>query len=180
MVLLALACMLPACGQQKSRAGKEGHLEISWTGKENGRLSGPATGRWCAPRRMLEVQSIRGDTGIAIALYPRQAIGPGSYRVVDPARAESLPPAAGVAVRWLGPTVVQGFQGDTGRIELERSADGLYSGRINARARSVTDTQKINLSGSFENLAMTRDSLGCVAGKDTLQRGAERLDTGVH
>jgi hypothetical protein len=179
-MILALAAMLPACRQQDFRNRQQGHLEVAWTGKDRGSLSGPATAQWCGLRRVLEVQSVRGDTGVAIALYPSQTIVPGTYRVMDPGKAESLPPSAGVAVRWLGPTIVQGFQGDSGRILVERSSSGLYSGRISARARSVVDTQHIDLSGTFENLVVTRDSLGCAAPGDSLHQDAESPDTGVH
>jgi hypothetical protein len=81
--------------------------------------------------------------------------------VLEPARAESVPPAAGVAVRWLGQTVVQGFQGESGKVVLQRSTSGLYSGRLSARAVSIADTQHISLSGSFRDLAAQADSAGC-------------------
>jgi hypothetical protein len=106
---------------------------------------------------------------------------------VDPTVADSLPPAAAVAVRWLGQTVVQGFQGESGQVVLQRSSAGLFSGAFDARARSVVDTQHLNLSGTFRDLALRRDTLGCVPrdeeeemGDDAVPEDAEAVDTGVH
>jgi hypothetical protein len=158
---LAIALVMLACQQPPPRSATQGHLEVSWSGKDRGRVSGAATARWCELRRVLQIQTVRGDTGIALALYPGRALAPGTYKVVDPARAESLPPAAGVAVRWLGQTIVQGFRGDTGRVVLDRSPTGQWSGRLSARARSVVDTQRLALGGTFRDLVVTRDSLGC-------------------
>jgi hypothetical protein len=100
--------------------------------------------------------------------------------VVDPVKAESLPRAAALALRWLGQNVVQGFQGESGRVVLQRSSSGLYSGRVTARARSVNDTQRISVSGSFRDLAVRRDSLGCAPPEDDAESDADSADTGVH
>jgi hypothetical protein len=135
---------------------------------------------------------VQGDTGIALALYPTKAITAGVYRVTDPARAESLPPAAGVAVRWPTQNLVQGFQGDSGVVQLERSGSGLFSGRVGARARSVVDTQRIRLSGNFRDLAVRPDTRGCPPADSALNadsarneeaefgEDAEPPNTGVH
>jgi hypothetical protein len=66
-----------------------------------------------------------------------------------------------VAVRWLTRNVVQGFRGDSGQLELERSRIGQLSGQVHARARSVVDTQRITLTASFRDLTPRPDSLGC-------------------
>ena len=179
-VLLLAAAGLVAGARQESRTGAQASLEVAWSGKDHGKLSGPATARWCAARRVVEIALVKGDSGIAIALYPARTLVPGTYPVLEPDRAESLPPAAAIALRWLGSTVVQGFRADTGRIVVQRSAAGLFSGRLGARARSVVDTQRITLSGTFEDLALARDSLGCTARTDSAEEAAERPDTGVH
>ena len=184
---LLLAAALAACRQDGRPRPTEGHLDISWTGKDRGSLAGPAIARWCGLRRVLEIQSVRGDTGVALAVYSGQSPTPGTYRVVDPTVADSLPPAAAVAVRWLGQTVVQGFQGESGQVVLQRSSAGLFSGAFDARARSVVDTQHLNLSGTFRDLALRRDTLGCAPrdeeeemGDDAIPEDAEAVDTGVH
>ena len=150
-------------------------MEVRWEGSRDGRVSGPASASWCEARRILEIRSIRGDTGVALVLYPRKSLAPGSYRVLEPARAESLPPAAGVAVRWLTQNVVQGFRGDSGQLELERSGTGRYAGRVHARARSVVDTQRIVLTGTFRDLVPGPDSLRC-APPDTTDQDVPPVD----
>ena len=140
-------------------------------------MEGSAVAGWCAERQVLQISLVQGDTGIALALYPGNALAAGVYPVVEPVRAESMPPAAGVAVRWLAQTTVQGFQGDSGRINLERSGTGLLSGEVHARARSVVDTQRIRLSGTFRNLTPVPDTV-CVPA-DTVDEDTDFDDPGL-
>ncbi|MFL5512114.1 MAG: hypothetical protein ACJ8AP_12280 [Gemmatimonadales bacterium] len=176
----ALLSMLPACQRPANRSSSEPHLELTWSGKDGGKLSGAATAEWCEPRRILEIHAIQGDTGAALALHPERALAAGSYPVVDPPKAESLPPAAGIAVRWLGQTVVQGFQGDSGSVILERSSTGVWSGRFGARARSVADTQRIRLHGSFRDLVVKPAAFGCEDPERESDMDPEPPDSSVH
>jgi hypothetical protein len=175
MMLLVLG----ACREAAERSHSVGHLEVRWDGHNSGNISGVATAGWCALRRVLEIRAIQGDTGIALALYPGETIGPGEYRVVDRARPESVPPAARIALRWLTSNTVQGFQADSGRVDLERSSFGQLSGSVRARARSVIDTQRISLTGTFRDLTVLPDSLGCT-GPESADEDAELGDTGIH
>jgi hypothetical protein len=174
-----MALLSGACRDTPERSHSVGHLEVVWNGRTRGNISTSATAGWCAPRRVLEIRAIKGDTGIALALYPGKSIAPGAYRVVDGARAESVPPAARIAVRLLAANTVQGFRGDSGRVDLERSSSGQLSGSVRARARSVVDTQRISLSGTFRGLTVLPDSLGCTP-PDTADDDADAGDTGIH
>jgi hypothetical protein len=109
---------------------------------------------------VLEIRAVQGDTGIALAIYPKDTLIPGRYRVVDPIRAESLPPAAGVAVRSFTQNAVKGFQGDTGTVFLDRSPSGELGGSVTAGARSVIDTQRVTIRGTFQGLTV-HPSPGC-------------------
>ncbi len=155
LVLVLAGCRAP------SPSGNTGHLELRWNGPRAGSISGPASAGWCAQRKVLQVHVIRGDTGVALAVYPGKAPEPGVYRVVDPVKAESVPPAASVALRVLTQNLVQGFQADSGRVNLESAALGRFSGSVSARARSVVDTQRISLSGTFRDLKVVPDTAGC-------------------
>lgn len=165
MKFTSLVILVPwlvlACEPRGRQAGAGAEVSARWDGARDGSMTAPASATWCENRRLLEIRSIRGDTGIALALYPVRALTVGSYRVVEPARAESMPPAAGVAVRWLAKNVVQGFRGDSGQLQLERSSTGQLSGRVQARARSVVDTQRILLTASFRGITPRPDSLSC-------------------
>jgi hypothetical protein len=176
---LLLVCLVSACRAGSARTRSDPHLEIHWNGSGRGKLSAPASAEWCAARRLLEIRAIQGDTGIALALYPAESLTSGSYRIVEPAKAESLPPAAGVALRWLTQTAVQGFQGDSGAVVLERSAEGLLSGHLRARARSVADAKRITVTGEFRDLTMRPESPGCAPAAPG-PSAAEPGDTGVH
>jgi hypothetical protein len=169
--------VLGACTKPAPHSGGA-HLEVQWNGAKSGSIEGTAIAGWCADQKVLQISLIQGDTGIALALYPDQALGNGVYPVVDPIRAESMPPAAGVAVRWLTQTTVQGFQGDSGRVNLERSATGRLSGQVHARARSIVDTQRIRLSGTFRNLIVEQDTAGC-SPADPTDEDADFEDNGI-
>jgi len=177
---LALFSILLACQRPANRSSSEPHLELTWSGKDRAQLSGAATVEWCEPRRSLEIHTVQGDTGAALVLYPERALAAGTYPVVDPPKAESLPPAAGIAVRWLGQTVVQGFQGDSGSVILERSSTGAWSGRFGARARSVSDTQRIRLNGSFRDVVVKPAASGCVDPGQESDMDPEPPDSSVH
>jgi hypothetical protein len=157
---------LQGCNRAPAVNAGAAQIDVRWTGSERGRLSGRATAEWCSILRLLEIRALRGDTGIALALYPADTIIPGKYRVVDPAKAESLPPAAGMALRWATQIAVKGFQGESGSVVLDRSRSGELSGRITAAARSVTDTQRITIEGSFQDLTIRPQARGCAPALD--------------
>lgn len=167
------------------RRQKPASIEVRWSGSERGRLAVEAIAEWCSALRLLEIQALAGDSGVALAIYPTDSLIAGRYRVVAPDRADSLRPAAALALRWRGPTSVKGFQSDTGSVVLRRSAAGMLSGTLAARARSVVDTGRVDVSGSFENLRVRPAARGCVrpprdtTGADTTER-APGADTLVH
>ena len=169
---------LAAC-QSGSGRTSGGHLQIRWSGREPGRLSATATAGWCAPRHVLEVRSIQGDTGVALALYPAETLTAGVYRVVEPTRAESLPPAAAVALRWLTPKIVQGFRGESGSVRLQRSSSGQVSGELSLRARSVVDTERVTITGSFQGLTLQLQPPHCGT-PGAPDEAPEPVDTSVH
>jgi hypothetical protein len=124
-------------------------------------ISGPATAEWCGIRKLLEIRAIQGDTGLALALYPADTILAGHYLVIAPPKAESAPPAAAVALRWLTQAAIRGFQGESGSLVLDRSQSGTLSGRLAAGARSVSDTQRVVVTGTFRDLKVRPQTHGC-------------------
>lgn len=151
---VALSVLLGGCGWLPQRPAQGGRLEATWSGPDQGKISAPASAEWCPDRRVLEIRAVQGDTGIALALYPKDTLLPGRYRVVDPPRAESLPPAAAVALRSFTQNAVKGFQGDTGTVFLDRSPSGELGGSVTAGARSVIDTQRVTVRGTFQGLTV--------------------------
>jgi hypothetical protein len=158
--LLAIACMAPAgCAQQS--AGSQARLEAQWIGSDTGKVAGSPTAEWCDSLRLLEIQVVRGDTGIALALYPTDSMLGGTYRVLPPARADSSPPASAVALRWFASTAIRGFQGDSGSVVVERNGAGKLSGKFEVGAKSATDARRIKLRGSFHEVVPRPAAAGC-------------------
>jgi len=171
---------MAACGKWESQPSPAGWLEASWTGADTGKISAPAAAEWCADRLLLEIRAIRGDTGLAVGVYSVDSIASDSYRVVEPTRADSVPPSARVALRLFSPTAVKGYQGDSGTVILERSGSGQVSGSMVARARSVLTGVQIRLSGKFDRVAVMPQERGCTPEPpDTTEDAAqlpERVD----
>jgi hypothetical protein len=170
---------LPGCHRPSSYGGA-GQIDVRWTGSERGRLSGGATAEWCSILRLLDIRAIRGDTGIALAIYPADSIIPGEYRLTDPAKTDSLRPAASIALRWLSQTAIKGFQGESGSVVLERSRSGELSGRITGVARSVTDTQRLAIEGSLRGLTVHPQARGCAPPLEDPNADAQPRDTQLH
>jgi hypothetical protein len=150
---------LVGCVQQK--AGSQARLEAQWTGSDTGKVAGPPTAEWCDSLRLLQIQVVRGDTGIALALYPTDSMLGGRYRVLPPARADSTPPASAVALRWFAATAIRGFQGDSGSVVVERNRAGKLSGKFEVNAKSATDSRRIKLRGTFHDLLARPAAAGC-------------------
>jgi 4-hydroxy-3-methylbut-2-en-1-yl diphosphate reductase len=156
----AAACVtFGACAKQPPES--QGRLEVQWTGSDTGKVAGRPTVEWCDSLRLLQIQVVRGDTGVALALYPGDSMLGGTYRVLLPARADSAPPASAVAVRWFASTAIRGFQGDSGSVIVERNRAGILSGRFEVAAKSATDTRRIRLHGSFRGLIPRPAAAGC-------------------
>ena len=161
MALAIVLLALPGCKRLPASHNGAGQIDVRWTGSEQGGLSGKAVAEWCAILRLLEIRAIRGDTGIALAIHPADTVIPGEYRVIDPAKAESSLPSAAIALRWASKTAIKGFQGESGSVVLQRSPSGELSGRVAVAARSVTDTQRVTIDGSFRDLAIHPQVRGC-------------------
>jgi 4-hydroxy-3-methylbut-2-en-1-yl diphosphate reductase len=158
-LLAAAWVVLGACAKQP--AGSQPRLEAQWTGADTGQVEGRPTAEWCDSLRLLQIQLVRGDTGIALALYPGDSMVGGTYRVHPPSRADSMPPASAVALRWFASTAIRGFQGDSGSVVVERDRSGLLSGKFDVRAKSANDARRIRLRGAFHGLLPRAATAGC-------------------
>ena len=89
VVLLGLAV---GCGNSETSGTPTGYMEARWTGADTGVVSAPAIAEWCEERRLLEIRAVRGDTGVALAVFPSVIVSADSYRVVAPT--DSTAPSA--------------------------------------------------------------------------------------
>jgi hypothetical protein len=172
---LALAGVLAACGGRERPVAEVAQLEVEWTGADTGRLAGAATAEWCGPLRVLEIRAVAGDSGVGIALYPRDTVRPDSYAVVPPERADSIPPSAAVALRYFAETAVKGYQSDSGRVLVSATAGGRLSGRFTTSLKSASDGSRLRAGGVFRDVQVVPATRGC------LPRPARPpADTGIH
>ena len=170
-ILLVMA--LAAC--RSSEPSRNGRLQARWTGADTGQFSALAAAEWCDDQRRLEIRAIKGDTGLAVAVFPEVVLSPDTYRVVAAGSKDSNPPSARVGLRWFGTTAINGFQGDSGTVVLERTDSGQLAGHLAARVRSVSNSDRVTVTGEFENLAVTPQSRGCIA--DSAVESAQSGDT---
>ncbi len=152
-------------------------LEVRWTGSDAAGFRAPATAEWCDSLNLLEIQAISGDTGLGIAIYPRDSVATGSYPVRPPAAADSVPPSSAIGLRWFSQTAVQGFQSDSGSLSLTRAPDGTLSGRFNAPAHGVSGKGAIRLIGSFDGLREHPATRGCSTAPPPPPRPPARPDS---
>jgi hypothetical protein len=172
---VGVALLLTGCPGTGRPEAQSARLEMEWTGAARGHLAGPATGEWCDSLRVLQIQALVGDSGVAIALYPTDAIRPDSYPVVPPAKADSVAPAAAVALRYFAETAVKGYQGDSGRVVLRDTTGGRVSGRFSASLKSATDGSRLRAGGAFHEVRVVPAQRGCVT-----RSASPPADTGVH
>jgi hypothetical protein len=176
---VGVVLLLSAAGACRDSAGSKpdaGHLQAEWSGADTGDMSGSATAEWCDQQRLLEIRAIRGDTGLALAVYPGVILSADSYPVVAPSGSDSTVPSARVALRWFGATAVNGFQGDSGAVVVDRTDSGRVSGTLEARASSVTNSDRIYVTGTFRNLTVVDATRGCTAPDSVADEDVEPTD----
>ena len=163
LTVLVSMTLAAACRERGAGKASESFLEAEWRGKDTAKIRGPATAEWCDSLRLLEIQVLRGDTGVAIAVYPARMVEAGRLRVVPPTPADSTRPRAAVALRWFAETSIRGFQGHSGAVVLEQPRPGVLTGTFDVSAHSVTDTATVTIRGNFRNLVVRPASRGCSA-----------------
>lgn len=172
------------CHTEAQEAG-EGRLSVRWTGPDTAAFSSRAVAEWCASLHLLEIRAVAGDTGAGIVLHPADTVAPGVYPVRRPDVPDSTgPPSAAVALRWFSKTTIMGYQGDSGRVTVERAPDGSLAGRFAVGARPLVTGARLAATGTFEDLRIVAAPVTCVgrepgdtAGRDTTGRDTTGRDT---
>lgn len=159
-LLISILYLSVACGRS-SPDRRASRVDASWSGTDSGRIVARASSEWCAERRLLEIRAIQGDTALAMVLYVVDSIEPDTYRIVQPEAADTSPRTAAVALRVFSSNTVQGYQGDSGSVVLDRSTSGMLSGSVEARARSVVNGQLLRISGRIRDLVVVPQHRGC-------------------
>jgi hypothetical protein len=160
--LIALALGVAGC-RPKMRADREGgaRLEVHWSGADTADFSAPAVAERCDSLELLQIGAASGDTGMVLALYRSGAVEPGDYPIRPPETARATMPSAALALRFTARTSVLGFRGDSGKVSLRRSPDGLLFGSFSAGASAAAGRGRLTLNGSFEGLRVQRAARSC-------------------
>lgn len=124
----------------------------------------------CPASGILQLVAVRGDTGVALALFPRDSstVDTVTTFIVHPPGMDPLPlPGAALALRWFGSAALEAFEALSGEVRLTRVGRGSVSGRVTARLRGVERSDTLVVSGAFREVPFARADPGCEA---TMQR----------
>lgn len=153
--------LLAGCAGEEPGAPSGGTVEVQWVGSDTGKLIAPAEAEWCDSLRLLEVRAMRGDTGIALVLYPSDSVTAGDYPWVPPERGDSARPAAVLALRWFAETSIRGFRADSGVVTVAAPGPGATAGRFGGTLQSVTEGSRLTVRGTFRGLAVRPAPADC-------------------
>ena len=145
--LLLLALLGVNLGCREHDPTGPGRIAVSWTGADSGELRAPALARWCGNDSLIEITGATGDSGVALAMLPRDTtLAPGDFPVGMPLPARTRP-SARVALRWVGESLTEGYYSLNGRVTIDSGSS--LSGSVQATLRSVNDGEEISLNGTF-------------------------------
>jgi len=121
----------------------------------------PVSGRWCVGPSRLDIRAVAGDTGLGLVIYPSDSSAMhGDYTVLSPEGRLQVRPSAGVALRWVGKVMVQGWWGDSGSVTLAGGVVRGLSGRGAARLVSGLDPDSVTtLEFEFRGVRIRNDTL---------------------
>lgn len=149
--ILCSLLWLPACTNSSSGAGQ---LSATWTfGELSGQLASPIAAVSCPSTRLVELTATRGDTGVAILLFPTDTVvTAGNYPVFPTVIAMEPRPGAMVALRWFESVRVEAFESIDGEVVVEGAGSGGLSGRFSARLLGVERLDTVMVHGSFSGV----------------------------
>lgn len=144
--------------------GGSGTLTARWTAPGDtttATVTMPVTGRWCVGPSRLDIRAAVGDTGLGLAIYPSDSSAvEGNYTVLAPGGRLQVRPSAGVALRWVGKVLVQGWWGDSGAVTLARGRIRGLSGNGAAWLVSGLGSDSVTvLEFEFSGVRVRNDTL---------------------
>lgn len=162
-LLLAAACTGGARERPADAPPPGGVMQVRWSGTDTGQMRAPGAAQWCQPGALLQLTAVQGDTGLGLVLYPKEKVVPGQYPIVTPTATDTVVPRAAVAVRWLAPTVLRGFQGFDGVITVRQVGQGRVSGTFRGKLRAMTAQDSLIVAGTFDQVPITPMARECEA-----------------
>ena len=134
-------------------------LNAYWTGTDTGRVTMPAHAALCGDHGPLLVFAQSGDTGIGLAIYGADALGPGRYPVFDPAQG-AVRPGAALAARWTRKLVMADLRGFQGQVTLD-AVRPLVRGHFSGRTTGVVMSASVAMEGSFRGIPLVTGGADC-------------------
>jgi hypothetical protein len=147
--LLLVAGCRPGGGSPDSAGGS---LRVQWEGSSRGRFEAPATALWCSRDTLLEILALRHDTAVGIALIAKDSLVPGHYSVFSAEVFTPFRPQANLALRWVTPVELVGYESRSGRVTVSATGSPGVSGQFEALLQRHTGGDSIRLSGDFRGL----------------------------
>lgn len=161
MRLFHCVCLaLAACGGSDSTA----ELSIEWEGEVTGRFSAPGQAVLCAQTGLVEMEAIRGDTGVAAVLFLSDSsrVAATDYPVFLAASYPEPRPGALAGLRWFDNVQVVAWEGLRGTIEV-RPADSTLAGTFSVTMQQVNHPDTVLVTGRFSGIPLIRADSSCGA-----------------
>ena len=152
--------VLSACNRAPKT--RPGDLDVVWRGAERGRFIAPLVATHCPGSGQVELLAIRGDSGIAMALFLRDSaiVEPVDYPVFPGGQMAEPRPGAGFAARWFAATSISAFEGVSGKINLSLTGRVL-SGTVDVKVQSLDKPDTLRFIGGFSEVPLVAADSNC-------------------
>jgi hypothetical protein len=154
-------------------AGDQGRLTASWKGGDSGQFVAPANAAWCSVGGLLEIMAIRGDSGIAVLLYPTEGIKSGTFTVIDPLREPVHAGGAALAARWPAAEQIVGFRGVSGKVSLKVENGELAGNLEGLLLRPGAEAESLHFTATFASVRADSGPAACPPDSGGRRRGVD-------
>ncbi|HEX9894791.1 MAG TPA: hypothetical protein VGA78_12755 [Gemmatimonadales bacterium] len=157
--VVLLAAAFAGCGEEDPAPGE---LVVEWAGHEHGRFVAPLAATHCAATGVVELIAIRGDTGLASALFLSDStdLRTGDYPIFLAATAPEPRPGAVAALRWFNLTSIVAYEGLSGIVHVE-PGEALLSGRFDVKLQGIDQPDTLRVTGRFDGVPLAQGDSTC-------------------
>ena len=162
MRLIHWVCLaLAACSGSDSSTAE---VSLEWGGEVPGRFSAPGKAVLCLQTGQVELEAIRGDTGVAAVLFLSDSsrVAAAEYPIFLAASYPEPRPGALAGMRWFDAVQVVAWEGLRGSIEV-RPADSTLAGSFSVTMQQVNHPDTVLVTGRFSGIPLIRADSSCGA-----------------
>lgn len=163
MRLIHCICLvLAAC----AGSGSAADLSVEWDGEVPGRFSAPGKAVFCAQTGLVELEALRGDTGVAAVLFLSDSgkVEAADYPVFLAASYPEPRPGALAGLRWFDNVQIVAWEGLRGTIEVT-PADSTLAGTFSVMMQQVNRPDTVLMTGRFSGIPLIRGDSSCGAAR---------------